>query len=63
MEDGVTCIAIDGLSSDEIVNKILYYSEDHRYSTLCRNVYNNFKHKVDFDKEGKALQEFMNNLI
>ncbi|CAM4388280.1 hypothetical protein L1N85_23735 [Paenibacillus alkaliterrae] len=63
MVDGVTCLAIDGLSPEEIVNKILYYSEEHRYSALCRNMYDNFKLRVDFDKEGEALKHFVNNLI
>ena len=62
MIDGVTCLAIDGLSPQEIVNKVLYYSDEKKYATLCKNVYKNFKAKVDFDSEGKALEKFINEL-
>lgn len=62
MIDGETCIAIDGLSPQEVVNKILYYSDEKRYPALCKNVYNNFKAKVDFEKEAIALQNFMQGL-
>ncbi|WP_372660585.1 hypothetical protein [Cohnella sp.] len=63
MVDGVTCLSIDGLSPQEIVNKILYYSEENRYSALCKNMYDNFKLKVDFDKEGEELKHFIKNLL
>ncbi|MCY8939157.1 hypothetical protein [Peribacillus frigoritolerans] len=62
MIDGKTCIAIDGLSPQEVVNKILYYSDEKRYSDLCSNVYKNFKTKVDFDKEEKVLRKFIDSL-
>ncbi|MED3909878.1 hypothetical protein P4597_11900 [Peribacillus simplex] len=63
MIDGETCLAIDGLSPQEVVNKILYYSDEKRYATLCKNVYKIFKEKVDFDKEENAMQSFINGLI
>ncbi|RCW50866.1 glycosyltransferase [Paenibacillus prosopidis] len=62
MIDGQTCLAIDGLSPQEVVNKILYYSDSQRYATLCKNVYENFKAKVDFDKEAETLQKFIKGL-
>lgn len=62
MIDGETCLAIDGLNPHEIVNKILYYSDEKRYTTLRQNVYTNFKAKVDFDKEANALQNFIQGL-
>lgn len=62
MIDGHTCLAIDGLSPQEIINKILYYSDEKRYATLCKNVYQNFKTKVDFDREEIALQKFITSL-
>ncbi|MFE4707344.1 hypothetical protein [Peribacillus simplex] len=62
MIDGKTCIAIDGLSPQEVVNKILYYSDEKKYENLCKNVYKNFKRKVDFDNEGKSIQNFMKGL-
>lgn len=62
MIDGVTCVAIDGLSPQEVVNKILYYSDGQRYATLCKNVYEHFKAKVDFDRESQDLQHFIQGL-
>ena len=63
MIDGKTCIAIDGLSPDEIVNKILYYSHPSRYAWLCKNVYRNFVRKVNFDREAESLKNFIASLI
>ncbi|MFE4707349.1 hypothetical protein [Peribacillus simplex] len=62
MQEGKTCLAIDGLTPQEIVNKILYYSEENRYAALCKNVNKNFKEKVDFDKENIALHSFIKRL-
>lgn len=63
MKDGETCIAIDGLEPEAIVNKILYYYEPKRYAQLCENVVNNFKSVVHFDVESLALQNFLRELI
>lgn len=63
MKDGETCIMIDGLSPQEIVNKILYYSDEIRYTTLCKNLYENFKERVNFENESIALQNFIKGLI
>lgn len=61
--DDVTCIVIDGLDYQQIVNKILYYSEPERYKTMCKAAYANFKKVVDFDKEQKAIEEFLQKLV
>lgn len=61
--DGKTCIVIDNLSVNEIVNKILYYNQAMRYADMCKNVYDNFKIVVDFDKEYLEIQKFIQNLI
>ena len=61
--DGQTCIAIDGLSPQEIVNKIEYYNEPERYAKMSEDIYNNFKDKVNFESETQKLKEFIDNLI
>lgn len=61
--DGETCIAIDNLGPQEIVNKIEYYSDDSRYIVICNKSYTAFKTFVDFDKEELALRDFMQKLI
>lgn len=61
--DGETCINIDNLSIEEIVNKINYYSEPSRYAEMAKRVYANFQQKVDFDKEAEKIKQFLDNLI
>ena len=63
MEDGVTCIAVDNLNPQEIVDKIRKYSETDNYIKLCQNAYNRFKEFVDYDEEEKEIREFVDNLI
>lgn len=63
MVDGETCITIDGLSAQDVVEKILHYNDDDLYATLCRNTYENFKHVVDFDREEQEIRTFLANLI
>lgn len=62
MIDGQTCIAIDGLNPFEIITKLLYYNDNDRYQTMCKNVYTNFMQVVNFTNEAKALQMFFANL-
>lgn len=63
MEDGQTGIQIDGLSPDQIKNKIEYFSNPTLYNKLCNNVYNNFRRIVNFDAEFLAIKSFLGNLI
>lgn len=63
MEDGETCIAIDGLSESQIITKILHYNESERYETMRRNVYNRFSQIVDFDNEALNIAEFLKRCI
>lgn len=63
MTDGRTCICIDGLDTDQIINKIRYYSEPDRYHNLCYGAYNNFINKVNFDVEAEKLKTFVENLL
>ena len=63
LKDGLTCITIDGLSINDIVNKINHYNDPARYSNLCRTAYDNFTKVCDFDKEFIDLQHFLANLV
>jgi len=60
--DGVTCIDIDNLTIEGVMDKIRYYSEDNRYTSMCQKVYNNFMGQVDFAKEAEQLKVFLSNL-
>lgn len=59
MVDGETCITIDGLSENEILNKINYYSEEEKYKDMCKKTYKNFVKKVNFDDEEVSLVSFL----
>lgn len=61
--DGQTCIAIDGLTISDIVNKIRHYNDPARYLSLCRAAYDQFTRICDFDKEFNLLQHFLANLV
>lgn len=63
MIDRETCICIDDLNYQEIINKVLYFSEPERYQQLCRNAGVNFKAKVNFDTEAERLTQFLENLV
>lgn len=62
MIDDVTCINIDGLTSNEVVEKIHYYSEPLRYQTMCDAVLSNFYKVVSFDIEETRLRAFIERL-
>ena len=62
MIDGETCIAIDGLSPQEIKNKIEYYSDPEKYHIMCKKTYQNFQDHVDFSKEADNIKIFLENL-
>lgn len=55
MIDMETCIAIDGLNPQEIVNKI----ESADYSKMSLNAYNKFVKEVSFSEDEKKIQEFL----
>lgn len=63
IEDGITCVAIDGLSPDQIVDKIRYYAEAGRYQELCVNAYCRFKEVVNFDHEEILIKQFLDSII
>ena len=63
MIDGETCIAIDGLDYDQIVNKIRYYDDPTRYAKMTYAIAENFSRVVDFDKEAEILSQFIDNLL
>ena len=63
MEDEVTCICIDGLSAQEIVNKVLHFSEPELYNKMSEAAYRKFKEVVDYDKEEIEIRKWLDNLV
>lgn len=60
--DGQTSIFIDGLSKEQIIEKILYYSEPVRYRKMSRHTWLNFNDKVNFAAEAQMIEDFLHNL-
>ena len=63
MEDGVTCIEVDGLTTQQIVDKLLRYSEPSEYIKLCQNASERFKQIVNFDEEFEEIKIFLDKLL
>lgn len=61
--DGETCIDIDGLSVDQLIDKLNYYTDPERYAEMCNKVYNNFRENVDFDKDAEEVKKFLERLV
>lgn len=61
--DRETCVAVDGLNLVQIINKVGYHSENERYETMRKNVYNRFNKFVSFDKEEKHLRHFLKSCL
>lgn len=63
LEDGISCIAIDGLTPEQIVGKIEHYSQPQEYAKLCRGAYDTFKKVVNFDAEAEKINLFLEKLV
>jgi hypothetical protein len=61
LEDGKTCISLDGLSALDLSKKIKGIS-DLEYADMTTNVKARFKEVVDFDKDAGNVRGFMENL-
>lgn len=61
--DGETCIAIDGLSCPQIINKIVDNSTPERYAYMSRRAFEVFNQYVNFDAEQKRIEDFLGKLI
>lgn len=59
MTDGETCIDIDGLSANQVVEKIKYHDEESRYNRLSINAYKRFTEVVNFEREAKEIKKFL----
>lgn len=60
--DGETCIDIDNLSVEDAVKKIEFYNNAQRYAQMCKKVFKNFRATVDFNKDFKEIEKFLERL-
>lgn len=63
MVDGITAINIDNLSAQEIVQKILLFSEPDRYKIISREARKMFEFTVNFEKEALSIKQMLSNLL
>ena len=61
--DDVTCIVIDGLDYQQVINKIRHYSEPTEYAKMSKAAYDKFCEVVNFDKEQKEIEVFLTKLV
>lgn len=62
MEDLKTCIDLDKRTMEENVKIIREYSEPQKYKQLSENAHQRFTEIVDYEKEAKNIQLFLNKL-
>ncbi len=56
--DGVTAINIDGLTDEQIIERIRAAD----WPTMCHAAYEQFKRVVDFDAEATQIKAFLESL-
>ena len=62
LEDGKTCIKVDGLSAEELAKEIRYYSEPSRLEKMSRALHERFCNLVNFDRDEKNIRRFLEKL-
>jgi len=62
IEDGVTCITLDGRTPEILAKKIRYYAEPRRHARMCRSLHERFKKYVNFDRDEASVRRFLENL-
>jgi len=62
MEEGKTCINIDGRSTSELAGIVRELS-DLEYADMTTNVRNKYKEVVDFNKDAGNVREFLERLL
>ncbi|HUV42296.1 MAG TPA: hypothetical protein VMY36_00050 [Patescibacteria group bacterium] len=62
LEDGVTCLDLDGRSVEENVARIREFSEPERLKEMSENCRKKYLEMVNFDREAERVKEFMKDL-
>lgn len=62
IEDGQTCVTLDGRTPEELAKKIRYYAEPSRHARMCRKLHERFKKYVNFDRDETNVRHFLENL-
>lgn len=62
IEDGKTCVCVDGHDAQALAKKIRYYSEPSRLLKMSRQLYERFRNLVNFDEDEKKIRRFLEKL-
>lgn len=62
IEDGVTCVTVDGLDAEALAHKIRHYGEPERLKKMSRTLYARFRELVDFDRDVRNVRKFLEKL-
>ncbi len=62
IEDGVTCIDVDGLSAEGLAKKIRHFGEPERLERMSKALYQRFRDLVDFDRDERNVRRFLAGL-
>lgn len=64
IDDGVTCIIVDGKSPQEIAAEVeSAYKAPFSFSAMRKELSDRFKHLIDFEAEEVKIRNFVENLI
>lgn len=58
-----TCIDIHGLNTQQIAEKISFWSQPDNHMRMCDNAYKQFMSIVDFNAEQQLVTEFLERLV
>jgi len=62
IEDGKTCVNVDGLTAEALAKKIRLYGEPDRLEKMGLTIYERFHNFVDFDRDEKNIRYFLKGL-
>jgi hypothetical protein len=57
-----TYIEAEGLTPEELANKLLYFSTPEKHKELCQNAYERFTETVNFDEDFERIKLFLERL-
>jgi glycosyltransferase involved in cell wall biosynthesis len=62
IEDGKTCVCVDGHDAKTLAKKIRYYSEPSKLLKMSRRLYERFRNLVNFNQDEKKIRHFLERL-
>jgi len=63
LEDGITCLDLDGRTEKENIERIRYYSNPKMLLALSLNCRSRFEQNVNFDEDERKIREWLKKLV